>query len=363
MKKIICLLIILSALLVSCSGVKTGKTKEVCSYGGEDKILTDMLPLTDDEYAYLYIDGSRFTVVSAGQNGENEKTLHETTGNAYISELYANDGIIAFFERIMYSNNDERVTLKVIDTETGEVYSPYEKVIVYSKADVQSRFIVIEDKSVYYITSSFVLNRCRVMEYTIGDDEPSELTSVDLTENELTYNHSVTSICGGGGKLVISCVDGYTNYLALVDMKTGECEKKKTLANDVGVVYSTAYAPSTGDVLMYYSTMDEEGRYVAENIGVQSFKNDGASVLYQLQDGDSVLRESVTLTDGYALFSIQNQKDASSKQTVTGYSFETASGKGTSYENAYRCSIINGALYTLSIEEEKSLTTLNRSEI
>lgn len=360
MKKFICLVIVSVLMLTSCSNVKKGKMEQVCSYADDGKVLTDMQMLNGNEYAYLYAFDNKYTVHSAAQNGENDKILYETTGNAYINEIYANNGIIAFFERIMYSNNDERCTLKVIDTQTQSVYTPYEKVIVYSKADIQSRFIVIQDKSVYYITTSFVLNRSRVMKYTIGDEEPTELTSVDLTENELTYNHSVTSLSGSGKKLVLTCLDGYTNYLALVDIDTGECEKKKILSDDIGVVYSTSYDSSTGDIVMYYSTFDEDGVYLSESIGTTSFTSDKIKTLYNVEKNEDVIFESVNLNNGYAVFGIQSKKE-DGNITNTSYIFDISSGKGISYNNGYDAWVENDVLYVLRLEN--GVTSLNKTKI
>ena len=360
MKRIICSLIVSVLMLTSCSNIQKGKMEQVCSYADDGKTLIDMQMLNGEEYAYLYASDNKYTVRSALQNGENDKVLYETTGNAYINEIYANDGIIAFFERILYSNNDERCTLKVIDTQTQSVYTPYEKVIVYSKADIQSRFIVIQDKSVYYITTSFVLNRSRVMKYTVGDKEPTELTSVDLTENELTYNHSVTSLSGSGGKLVLTCLDGYTNYLALVNTQTGECEKKKILSEDIGVVYSTSYDSSSGSIVMYYSTFDEEGVYLSESIGSTSFTSDEIKPLYNIEKNEDVIFESVTLNDGYAVFGIQS-KDDGDNITNTSYIFDISNGKGISYSNGFDAWIENDVLYVLHLED--GITSLNKTNI
>ena len=348
MKKILCLIIILAMLLSACSNIKQGKTEQICTYDGE-KTLSYMTELDKNgSFAFLYVDEKTggYTVYSAQMNGENEKLLYTAKENAYIYELYADENIIAFYERTLYSNNDERCALKVINAETGEVRTPYEKVIVYSKDDIQSRFLSVENKNVYYVTASYALKETRVMKYTFGEESPVEVTTLPFTENEFTFNHSITCASESGGKIAMACVEKYTAYIAIADAKTGVVEKKKTLPSNVGVVYCTAYDSESGIIALYYSTVSEKGEHVCDSVGFISTLDEAITTVYQFESGGYACRETVTLKNGVLAFNVQNG-DTSAGDSLTkageiysGYAFDVESKKGILFEKSFKtCSI------------------------
>lgn len=371
MKKILSFVIILMLTLTSCAAIKVGKSEQVCTYTG-DKTLSYMADIDDNGgYAFIYVspETGEYSVYSAKEDGKEEKLLYTAKKNSYIYELYGNDGIIAFFERTLYSNNDERCTLKVIDSQAEKVYTPYEKVIVYSKNDIQSRFICVEGKDVYYVTASYALGESRVMKYTVGDDEPSELAVVQFTENEMTFGHSITCISKSGDNIIMACVDGYTNCIAFVNTKTGVCEKKKMLPNNVGIVYSAAYDAETESIALHYSSVNDKGEFICDNVGYISMQGETITTVYQLKDDEGICRESVEAFGGVLFFNVQNgqAKDgdslATTGQLYTGYVFNMKSAKGVLFEKSFRTWANGEFIYNLGLDESGAYIALFKTEI
>ena len=355
MKRFLCLML-MTVLLCSCSGAKLGE-KTVLFKNDDEKLLSHTVFYNDEgDTACLYTDEDEYYITIKSNDGEG-KVLYTLPENSYSYELYAQDGIIAFFERQIYENRDERCILKVIDTENGEVYTPFSKVIVFETYDVQSRFIEIVGRDVYYITSSFALEETRIMKYTVGEEEPTEFATLPLTENEFTYGHSITCLDACGDKLAAATVTGYDTHISIYNLKTGEAEKKKLLPINVGVVYSVAYSEN-GNIGLYYQTVDKEGKFEADRIGYIGVNDEEITQLYTLSDGEYVNRETVYLDGDILTFNIQLAKDDNvlSHDDFYGLMFNIKNEKSARISGSFLTFAKDGKLYDLVFDKNDAKT-------
>ena len=354
MKRFLCLILI-TVLLCSCSGARLGE-KTVLFKNEAEKLLTHTVFYNDKgDTACLYTDADEY-YITIDSDGE-KKVLYTLPENSYAYELYANNGIIAFYERQIYENRDERCILKVIDTENGEVYTPFSKVIVFETYDVQSRFIEVVGRDVYYITSSFALEETRIMKYTVGDEEPTEFATVPMTENEFTFNHSITCMDAGGDKLVAATVTGYDTHISIYNLKTGEAEKKKLLPINVGVVYSVAYGKD-GNIGLFYQTVDKEGKFEADIIGYIGVNDEEITPLYTLSEGEYVNRETVLLDGDILTFNIQlaQTDDIVSAEDFYGMMFNIKNEKSARISGSFLTFAKDGKLYDLVFDKNDAKT-------
>ncbi len=355
MKRFLCLILI-TVLLCSCSGAKLGE-KTVLFKNEDEKFLTHVTFYNDSgDAACLYADEDEYYITT--KSGTDSKLLYTLPENSYAYELYANDGIIAFFERQIYENRDERCILRVIDTENGEIYTPFSKVIIFETYDVQSRFIEVVGRDVYYITSSFALEETRIMKYTVGDDEPTEFATVPMTENEFTYNHSITCMDVFGDKLVAATVTGYDTHISIYDLKTGEANKKKLLPINVGVVYSVAYSDD-GTIGLFYQTVDNEGKFDSDIVGYIGVNDSEITPLYTLSEGEYVNRETIFLDGDLLTFSIQLAKendDVVSHEDFYGMMFNIENKKSACISGSLSTFSKDGKLYDLVFDKKDAKT-------
>lgn len=356
MKRFLCFLL-LTVFLCGCSGAKLGDGK-VLFENVKEKLLAHVAFYNDNgDAACLYTDEDEYYVSTKNADGT-EKLLYTLAENTYAYELYAESGIIAFFERQIYTNRDERCTLKVIDTASGEVYTPFSKVIVFDTYDVQSRFIKISGKDVYYITSSFALNETRIMKYTVGAEDPVEFATLPLTENEFSYNHSITCMDINGTTLAAACIDGYDCYIALYDLASGELQKKKILPIEVGIVYSIAYNDA-GNIALFYATVDEKGDFTADKVGVIGTNESSIEPLYELSKGEYINRETVLLDGDIMCFNVQISKEGDnvlSYDDFYGVMFNIADGKSARVNGSFSMFAKDGKLYNLVFDEKDAKT-------
>ena len=356
MKRFLCLMLV-TLFFCSCSGAKLGDGK-VLFKNEEEKFLTHAVFYNDaGDVACLYTDEDEYYITAKNNDGA-DKVLYTLPENSYAYELYAKNGIIAFYERQIYANRDERCILKVIDTENGEVYTPFSKVIVFETYDVQSRFIDISGRDVYYVTSSFALEETRIMKYTVGDKEPSEFATVPMTENEFTFNHSVTCMDIYDDKLVAATVEGYDTHISIYNLKTGEAEKKKLLPINVGVVYSVAYN-SDGNIGLYYQTVDKEGKFEADIVGFIGVNDEEIIPLYTLSENEYVNRETVYLDGDILSFNIQlamNDDETVSYDDFYGLMFNIKNEKSARIGGSLLTFAKDGKLYDLVFDKKNAKT-------
>lgn len=347
MKKLLCVIL---SVVFFCSCSNALDDAVTLFTNDENVLLTHAVFYNDnDDVATLNSKDGKYYVNTRSADGK-ETTLYTLEDGNYAYELYANDGLIAFFERCIYSNRDERCTLKVIDTENGEVYAPFSKVIVYEDYDVQSRFIEIDGDDVYYITSSFTLGETRIMKYTLGAESPVEFTTLALTQNDFTYDHSITCFDIDDGKLICACLDGYSNVIQIFDLESGVCEKKKLLPANVGVVYSIAYSNNTAETALYYSTVSTDGKIDGDYVGVIKATSENINVLYTLEDGEYVNRETVSFDGEYVCFNIQTKTDIS-YDNFKGMMIGINNKKALNVEGSMQTFTKDGKLYNMLIDE------------
>ncbi len=347
MKKLLCVLL---SVFLLCSCGDTLGNSEVIFSSSDDETLSYAVFYEGNSVATLNVKDEKYYIKTRSENGE-EKTVYTLADGNYAYELYADGGIIAFFERSLYTNRDERCTLKVINTKTNDVYTPFSKVIVYDNYDVQSRFIEIDGNDVYYITSSLSLGETRIMKYTLGNDEPAEFTTLALTQNDLSFGHSITSFDIDNGKLICACLDGYSNVLQMFDLKSGVCEKKKLLPSNVGVVYSISYSQENDTAAMYYSEVDKEGKVSEEHIGTASGKDEDIKVLYTLEENEKVNRETVRFDGEYVCFNVSDADDISYKN-FKGIIINSKNQKSVSLDGCMLSFINDGMLYNISVDKK-----------
>ncbi len=356
MKRFFCL-ILMTVLLCSCSGAKLGD-RTVLFKNDDEKFLTYTAFYNEKgDTACLYADEDEYYITAKTNDGAS-KLLYTLPENSYAYELYANDGIIAFYERQIYENRDERCILKVIDTESGEIYTPFSKVIVFETYDVQSRFIEVVGRDVYYITSSFALEETRIMKYTVGDEEPTEFATVPMTENEFTFNHSITCMDAYGDKLVAATVTGYDTHISIYNLKTGEAEKKKLLPINVAVVYSVAYGKD-GNIGLFYQTVDKEGKFESDIVGYIGVNDEEITSLYTLSDSEYVNREAVYLDGDILTFNIQLAKaadDVVSHEDFYGMMFNIKNEKSVRISGSSLTFSKDGKLYDLMFDKNNAKT-------
>ena len=350
MKRFLCLILVI-VFLCGCSGARLGE-KTILFQNEDEKFLTHVAFYNDaGNTACLYADEDEYYITAKNNDGT-EKLLYTLPENSYAYELYAQGGIIAFYERQIYENRDERCILKVIDTESGEIYTPFSKVIVFETYDVQSRFIDISGRDVYYVTSSFALEETRIMKYTVGDKEPSEFATVPMTENEFTFNHSITCMDIYGDKLVAATVEGYDTHISIYNLKTGEAEKKKLLPINVGVVYSVAYSEN-GNIGLYYQTVDKEGKFEADRIGFIGVNDEEITTLYTLSENEYVNRETVYLDGDILTFNIQLAQNDSvlSHDDFYGLMFNIENEKSARISGSFLTFAKESCLYNLIFDK------------
>ena len=309
-----------SLALTLCACQKAEKI--VRSYGEPGKIPTYMARLFPDtegdtKYAFLlrrYDQIDSAIATADGFDGE-FTTVYSLPNGVITYELTAKEGLIAFYEVTTYNDGSVNYALKVIDTNNGnKVHSPYKKTVADDN-DIQTRFIVIYDNSVYYLTKSNLLGRCRVMKYSVPDKELTEYLSFDFTDDEKTAGNSCTFISENSGYLSCGTVEGNRTTLKTYDLKTGKLEREQPLPYNAEFVYMADHDYRSGMYVIYY--MSAQGD---ERIATVPYSGSDVLDLMKLGKSEYVSREEVRIEpDGiHVYFELQNMDETDPHNQFTG---------------------------------------------
>ena len=217
-------------------------------------------------------------------------------------ELSAGDGIVAFYELTAYSDGSVNYALKVIDTKSDavNVITPYSKT-VSGENDVQTRFICVYGGCVYYITKSNLLGRCRVMKYSVKDEQLTEYLGVDFTENEITGGASVTSISVKNGYLTVAVISGNRTTLKTYNLTTDELVREKELPYSVSMVYMAYHDYNTGLYAIYYFSAQSD-----ERVGTFAYSDGAVDDILTLSNDEFINHEEVSVERGEVCFTVQD---------------------------------------------------------
>ncbi|MBR6921301.1 MAG: hypothetical protein IKH51_03825 [Clostridia bacterium] len=305
MKKLLCIL--LASLMLTLCACQSGKNI-ITVYSEAGKIPTYICRLypaeRDDTRIALLLrryDESTSSVAVAAAPGEEMTEVYSLPAGSLTYEMTAGDGLIAFFELTTYSDGSVNYALKVIDTKNNnKVHTPYKKTVSEDN-DIQTRFIVIFDGCVYYLTKSLLLGRCRVMKYSVSDKELTEYKNYDFTENELTGGSSCTFISENSGYLTCGVVDGNRTTLKTYDLHTGDLVREKPLPYGAALVYMADHDYNTGMYAMYYISAQSD-----ERVAVFAYSEDGLHDIMKFDDKIYVTREEVRLINDEVYFGAQS---------------------------------------------------------
>ncbi len=305
MKKRICILLLLLLLLCSC-----GKTGGLLSFDESDGVVTDAAALYphvtgDTRTAYLLrrADDDRSFIATAPDPCAQYETVYTSAPGTIIYEISADRGVIAFYELKLYSDGGVSYTLKTVDTENGNRVSAAYSKTVSENTGMQTRFLYVLDGYVYYLTESLLLERDRVMKYSVSDGTLEEYLSFPLTENKVTSGSSCTFISGHGGYLTCGTLDGSRCVIRTYDTATGSLTAERTLPFSVAVVYNCEYDNMTGLYSLYY--MDAQGD---EHVGFTTSSDDAAiTKCFTFDENSFVDREEVRLYGDAVVFTVQDQ--------------------------------------------------------
>ena len=305
MKKLFCIL--LASLLMTLCACQSG-ADTVAAYNEPGKIPTHICRLyrssaDDTRIAVLlrrYDESASVVAVSDGPGGD-MTAVYSLPEGVMTYELTANDGLIAFYELTTYSDGSVNYALKVIDTNNNNtVHSPYKKT-VSDEGDLQTRFIAVFDGSVYYLTKSNLLGRCRVMKYSVKDKELTEYLGFELTENEMSGGSSCTFISENHGYLTLGAADGNRTTLQTYDLHTNELVREKPLPYNAALVYMADHDYNTGMYAMYYLSAQGD-----ERVAVFAYSDGDIRDIMKLDDESYVRGEEVRIINDTVCFETQN---------------------------------------------------------
>lgn len=357
MKKITVVLLLASLLLSLCS---CSDKSLVAEYTDEYDLPTYMTRLypqdgTDTKFAVLlraYDKAAAKLAVTDTLTGDFNVvyTLDEGT-TTY--ELYAGEGIIAFYQLIAYTDSSINYALKVVDTTTepATVYSPYSKT-VSSSGDTQTRFLCVWNGCVYYLTASPLLNACRIMKFELKTQALSEFQEFPLTVNTLTGGHSCTFININNGYLICGFTDGYAQSLRVYNLRSGSLVKEKSLPDTVGVVYNADYDVSTGLYALYYCETNSSHEALEEKIAYTTDGADSLAVIFTANENVYISRETVKLLNNVIYYNIQDGTNENAYGAFTGALYNIVDGKTTLFSGSLQLFFEGSTLYSLNFDKK-----------
>jgi len=274
-------------------------------------------------------------------------------------EISAGDGIIAFYELTTYTDGSVNYALKVMDTksETLDVRTPYNK-SVSDENDVQTRFICVYGGCVYYITKSNLLGRCRVMKYSVKDDELTEYSGVPLIENEITGGASITSISARGGYLTCAVVSGNRTTLKTYDLNTDELVREKELPYSAALVYMADHDYNTGLYAMYYFSAQSD-----ERVGVFAYSDNEITDLITLNDDQYLNHEQVRIYQNDVSFVVQDTSKTVPREQFCYMCAPVTGGELTKLQGVFDTVYITGYMWGLEFDSKKGYDAVDLTVI
>lgn len=357
MKKSLCFILAAAVIFIfaSCSGANTVKT-----YTDAEKLPSNMTLLDpraqDDIYAVLLrkFDESKTSVALCdGVDGEFD-IIYDLPAGTITYELTAAEGLIAFYELSMYSDGSVNYALKVIDTKNeNKVHSPYSKTIS-EDGDLQTRFLCIYNGSVYYLTKSNLLGRCRVMKYDVKTKELTEYLSFDFTENVLTDNSSCTSISERAGYLTCAVVSGSRTTLKTYDLNTNELVREKELPYGAALVYMAEHDYNTGLYAMYYFSAQSD-----ERVGCFAYSDAEITDILTLSDDEYLNHEQVRLYGDTVSFVVQDTSKTAPHEQFYYMQKPVAGGEFTKLQGVFDTVQNTGHTWGLEFDNKKGYDAIH----
>ncbi len=304
----------------------------------------------DEKYAFLLReDGKMQSCIATGTLTSELKTVYTAPSDGYIYEMYANGGTVAFYEMHPVSNGT-RYDLKVIDTETDKVYSPYSKLISRDD-DMQPRFVAVYNDCVYYLTVSLLLESCRVMKFDPATEELSEFIVTPFTENSLTYNHSSTFINRRDDNLVVSRVDGAKQYIDVYSLSSGQKVSEKLLPSSVGIVYNCDYDARSGVYAVYYGQL-ESGNLTFDAVGIISHSSEELKRIFSAGANTYLDREALRIENNILLFNLSKDADSVLYDNYDGILYNMATDELTRFSGSMHTWYDDGNIYNLMLDKK-----------
>ena len=350
MKKIACILLFcITVTLASCGRGAVN----IAVYDKPGRIPTHMISLhpevpSSTEVAVLlrrYDESSSAVAVSDRPGGE-LTTVYTLPEGTVTYEVVAEGGIIAFYEISAYSDGSVSYALRAVDTANGgKVHSPYKKT-VSEDGEIQTRFIVVYDRCVYYLTKADLLGRSRVMKYSLDSGVTEEFLGFPFTENEMTSGSSCTFISGKSGYLSCGVVSGNRTVIKTYELGKGELVREKQLPYGAALVYMADHDYATGMYAMYYLSAQND-----ERVAVFSYSDETLTDILEL-DGDTyVSREEVLLYGDSVYFQTQDTNSEDPYSQFRGYSVKVADGDTKEYAGCMDMFINGGEAYALTFDK------------
>lgn len=355
MKKRILALLLTACTLFSVASCSK-KAKTVAEYTVQGEKPSFVTPLysdgTSDEYAVLFREyGEYNSAVAVGTLDGEKRVIYRTEDGSCIYELYVYNGIIAFYDMTPENSEDVYYRLKVIDTESGEVYSPYSKLIC-EDGDVQPRFLALYGKDVYYVTASLKMGMSRIMKYTVGDEKPVEFVATEMTENSFTYGHSHTFVNRHDQSLIVSRVVGYDQYIDVYNIVTGEKKSEKLLPSNVALVYNCDYDEMNGIYALYYAEISE-GEFGNEAVGYITSNSTEIKKIATLNGDSYVEREGVVLVNNLILLCMKDSSlEEEPYKSFNSVAYNIADNTMNSFTGSVQIWIEDNNIYNLSLDEK-----------
>ena len=353
MKKLLCIILsLLTFALCACQADKN----TVRTYDQPGRIPTYMSRLYpntegDERYAYLlrrYDESASAVAISDTQNGEMTTVYTLQSGNLTY-EFTAGYGIIAFYELTTYTDGSVSYALKIIDTKNNnKVHSPYKKT-VSEDAEIQTRFLCVFEDSVYYLTKSNLLGRCRVMKYSVSTAELTEYLSFDFTENEMTNGSSCTFISEHSGYLTCGAVDGNKTTLKTYDLTTGELVREKPLPYGAALVYMADHDYNTGMYAMYYISAQGD-----ERVATFAYSDDDLTDVAKLDENSYVTREETRIVNDTVYFELQDTSKESPYDQFKGVTVNAVTGESKEYPGCLQLFTQGGDTYGLCFDKKQT---------
>ena len=352
MKKYLCIILALLALTL-CACRQAENTVRV--YDTQGQIPSHMSRLYpnlkyDTRYAVLLrrYDESVTSVAVADKPDGELTTVYSLPYGVLTYEITAGDGLIAFYELTTYSDGSVNYALKVIDTKNGDkVHSPYKKTVSEDN-EIQTRFIVIFDDCVYYLTKSNLLGRSRVMKYSVKNKELTEYQSYDFTENDMTGGSSCTFISERSGYLTCGVVDGNRTTLKTYDLTTNELVREKPLPYGAALVYMADHDYGTGLYAMYYISAQGD-----ERVAVFAYSDSDVRDVVTLDEDTYISREEVRIANDTVYFGLQDTSKETPYAQFTGVTVNAVTEETNKYDGCLLLFIQDGGMYGLCFDQKQ----------